>query len=116
MTHHDEHQVHAGHPHRHAGDCGHTGLRHAGHTDYLDDGHLHYPHGDHVDEHRLSDDDTTDRPPGHTEIVHGGDHSHGPACGHEVVPHADHTDYLVDGHLHQEHGNHCDDHGKIATG
>jgi hypothetical protein len=29
------------------------------------------------------------------------------------VPHGDHVDYLVDGHLHQSHGDHCDDHGPI---
>jgi hypothetical protein len=29
------------------------------------------------------------------------------------VPHGDHTDYLVEGRLHHQHGNHCDDHGRI---
>jgi UDP-2,3-diacylglucosamine pyrophosphatase LpxH len=29
------------------------------------------------------------------------------------VPHADHVDYLVDGHLHHPHGSHCDDHGPV---
>jgi hypothetical protein len=29
------------------------------------------------------------------------------------VPHGDHTDHLVAGHLHHEHGGHCDDHGPI---
>jgi hypothetical protein len=29
------------------------------------------------------------------------------------VPHGDHTDYLVDGHLHHPHGDHCDDHGPL---
>jgi hypothetical protein len=31
------------------------------------------------------------------------------------VPHGDHTDYLVGGHLHHPHGGHCDDHGKLST-
>jgi hypothetical protein len=29
------------------------------------------------------------------------------------VPHGDHTDYLVNDHLHHPHGNHCDDHGPL---
>ena len=43
------------------------------------------------------------------------DHTHGPGCGHEAVPHGDHIDYLVDGHLHHPHGDHCDDHGPIEV-
>jgi hypothetical protein len=31
------------------------------------------------------------------------------------VPHGDHIDYLVDGHLHHQHGDHCDDHGPVTT-
>jgi hypothetical protein len=29
------------------------------------------------------------------------------------VPHADHLDYLVAGHLHHAHGGHCDHHGTL---
>jgi hypothetical protein len=29
------------------------------------------------------------------------------------VPHGDHVDYLVKGHLHHPHGDHCDDHGPV---
>jgi hypothetical protein len=29
------------------------------------------------------------------------------------VPHGNHVDYLVNGHLHHHHGDHCDDHGKL---
>jgi hypothetical protein len=32
------------------------------------------------------------------------------------VPHGAHTDYLVNGHLHHPHGDHCDDHGPVAPG
>jgi hypothetical protein len=39
-------------------------------------------------------------------------HVHGPDCGHDAVPHDDHTDYLVDGGLHHPHDHHCDDHGE----
>jgi hypothetical protein len=31
------------------------------------------------------------------------------------VPHGDHVDYLVDGHLHHAHDGHCDDHGALQT-
>jgi hypothetical protein len=31
------------------------------------------------------------------------------------VPHGDHVDYLVDGHIHRPHGAHCDDHGAVQT-
>jgi hypothetical protein len=31
------------------------------------------------------------------------------------VPHGDHVDYLVAGHLHHVHGDHCDDHGPVQT-
>jgi hypothetical protein len=30
------------------------------------------------------------------------------------VPHGDHVDYLVDGHLHHPHNGHCDDHGPVT--
>jgi hypothetical protein len=31
------------------------------------------------------------------------------------VPHGDHVDYLVNGHLHYPHGQHCDDHGPVQV-
>jgi hypothetical protein len=31
------------------------------------------------------------------------------------VPHGDHVDYLVGGHLHYPHDDHCDDHGPVKT-
>ena len=37
-------------------------------------------------------------------------HEHGPGCGHEPVPHGDHTDYLHHGHRHAPHGAHYDEH------
>ncbi|MDJ0839120.1 MAG: hypothetical protein QNK37_21570 [Acidobacteriota bacterium] len=107
---------HDNHAHQHGPDCGHTAVKHGDHVDYLHDGHLHNLHGDHVDEHVLDVDagnpaDCTD---GHDCAAHAADHVHGPGCGHEAVPHGDHTDYLVDGHLHHQHGNHCDNHGPVA--
>lgn len=37
-------------------------------------------------------------------------HEHGVDCGHEVVAHNDHLDYVHDGHRHAAHGAHYDDH------
>jgi zinc transport system permease protein len=37
-------------------------------------------------------------------------HEHGVDCGHAVVPHDDHVDYVHDGHRHAAHGAHYDDH------
>lgn len=109
------HKIHGNHSHVHGEDCGHTAIKHEDHVDYLHDGHLHSAHGDHFDEHVLpvsaaNPDQCT---PGHACHSHEVAHVHGPDCGHEPVPHGDHTDYLVDGHLHHPHGSHCDDHGKV---
>ena len=43
----------AGHEadHAHGASCGHQPVPHAGHVDYLVDGHLHHPHGGHCDDH-----------------------------------------------------------------
>ncbi|XSC44805.1 hypothetical protein ACF1BQ_046705 [Bradyrhizobium sp. RDT10] len=110
-----DHPVHADHPHQHGPGCGHIAIRHDGHVDDLHDGHLHHPHEDHVDEHALAVSATNpDRcTPDHRCGGHDASHRHGPGCGHEAVHHGDHTDYLVDGHLHHPHGEHCDDHGPL---
>jgi len=117
MSHHEthEHTTHAGHDHVHGPGCGHVGVRHDGHVDYVHDGHLHHPHGDHVDEHALAVSDAN--PSGHTGPAGGHDaaHAHGPGCGHDAVPHGDHTDFLVDGRLHHPHDGHCDDHGVVEV-
>jgi len=110
------HIEHGHHPHVHGANCGHTAVRHGGHVDYLHDGHLHHVHDDHVDEHviEVSHRNPDRCTPRHRCAGHGTGHVHGPGCGHEPVPHGDHVDYLVDGHLHHPHGNHCDDHGPLA--
>ena|SRR5947209_17111237 len=106
---------HQGHAHQHGPKCGHTAVKHAGHVDYLHDGHLHHPATGGVEEHRLEVDGTNPASctPSHNCGKHEKAHRHGPGCGHEAVPHGDHVDYLVDGHLHHAHGDHCDDHGKV---
>ncbi len=114
----DDHKIHDHeHAHKHGPDCGHTAVSHDGHTDYLHDGHLHHDHEGHHDEHSLPV--TASNPDGHTSDhncdVHDEGHQHGSDCGHEAVPHGDHTDYLVGDHLHHPHEDHCDDHGKLET-
>jgi hypothetical protein len=37
--------------HRHGPGCGHEAVPHGDHVDYLVDGRLHHPHGDHCDDH-----------------------------------------------------------------
>lgn len=108
-------QTHQGHNHEHKAGCGHTAVKHDGHTDYLHDGHLHHAHGGHVDDHQFAITATNPDKctPSHACGKHVESHKHGPGCGHEAVPHGGHTDYLVAGHLHHPHGNHCDDHGRV---
>lgn len=110
-----KHSVHEKHDHQHGPGCGHAAIRHQGHTDYAHDGHLHFAHDGHFDEHTL--EVTSQNPdqctPDHACSGHSPEHRHGPGCGHEAVPHGNHKDYLVEGHLHHTHGNHCDSHGSI---
>jgi len=110
-----DHKTHEGHSHVHGPNCGHTAIRHEGHQDYLHDGHLHSPHSGHVDEHQIAvgGKNPASCTPDHNCGAHEKGHKHGPNCGHEAVPHGDHTDYFVKGHLHHPHGEHCDDHGVV---
>jgi hypothetical protein len=107
--------------HVHGPGCGHPAVVHEGHVDYVHDGHLHHVEPDgQVDEHRLCvcPDHPADCTGGHPCGDHDPGHTHGRGCGHPAVPHGDHVDYLVDGHLHHPHGLHCDEHGAVdaATG
>jgi hypothetical protein len=106
---------HAGHSHQHGPGCGHTAIRHEGHVDYLQDGKLHHHGAKGVEEHCLAVNaqNPSACTPNHACDGHDKKHKHGPGCGHEAVPHGDHTDYLVEGHLHHPHGGHCDDHGPV---
>lgn len=107
---------HANHTHEHGAGCGHTAVHHDGHVDYLHDGHLHHATTDGVEEHTLGV--TIANPAscseGHACEGHRPHHVHGLGCGHPAVPHGDHIDYLVNGHLHHQHGSHCDHHGALA--
>lgn len=99
--------------HLHGPGCGHTQVVHEGHIDFLHDGRLHNPHGDHVDEHRIEVDEA--HPDRCDRAFQCAGHEHGAGCGHEAVPHGDHLDFLVDGRLHHPHGDHCDDHGPLQV-
>jgi len=112
MSHHDHHD------HVHGPGCSHVAVQHDGHTDYLHDGHLHHQMANGVvEEHSLSVSSTNPDVcgSGHACSGHAADHVHGPGCGHPAVPHGDHVDYLVDGHLHHPHEGHCDHHGKLTV-
>ena len=37
--------------HEHGPGCGHEAVKHGDHVDYVVEGHLHHPHGDHGDDH-----------------------------------------------------------------
>lgn len=115
---HQTHQSPQTHRHTHGPNCGHLAVRHEQHVDYLHDGHLQHPHDGQVDEHviavtALNPDACTG---GHQCSAHDAQHRHGSGCGHEAVPHGDHVDYLVNGHLHHPHNGHCDDHGEFRSG
>jgi hypothetical protein len=117
--------IHTNHEHRHGPGCGHTAIKHADHVDYLHDGHLHHMEGGHVAEHAIAE--SAENPCGCTPVdtrmgkaQHNLKHVHGPGCGHEAVPHADHVDYIVNGRLHHVHTGadgsvHCDDHGPVRV-
>ena len=103
--------THANHQHVHGEGCGHTAVKHGDHIDYIHDGHLHHEHNGHYDEHSL--DVNATNPDGCHPVQTCVGHVHGEGCGHEAVPHGDHTDYIVNGRLHHQHGDHCDDHGPV---
>lgn len=111
-----DHKTHENHEHQHGAGCGHKQVSHGDHKDFLHDGHLHHVHGDHVDEHTL--DVSATNPAGcnqHACASHDTGHKHGPSCGHDAIAHGDHTDYVVDGHLHHAHDGHCDNHGPVQV-
>ena len=111
-----DHHTHEGHTHVHSDSCGHAKIKHGDHTDFLHEGHLHSVNNGEINEHKIevSLKNPNECTPNHTCQGHSKDHEHGVECGHEAVPHGDHLDYLVDGHLHHAHGTHCDDHGPVT--
>jgi hypothetical protein len=110
-------ETHNSHDHKHGSNCGHVAVKHEDHVDYVHDGHLHHVHSDHVDECKLSESaaNPVACTPEHKCDGHDSSHKHGADCGHAAVPHGDHVDYLVNGHLHSPCGTHCDNHGTLAA-
>jgi hypothetical protein len=102
---------HTTHSHKHGESCGHTAVKHESHVDYLHDGHLHGMEKGKQVEHKLAIN--SKNPAKENPVNHADSHKHGPSCGHEAIPHGDHSDYLVDGKLHHVHGSHCDEHGTL---
>ena len=110
--------IHTDHDHSHGKQCGHVAVEHDGNVDYLHDGHLHHQTKDGtVEEHSLAANkaNPVQCSDGHACSGHDADHVHGSRCGHEAVPHGDHADYLVNGHLHHPHNGHCDSHGPVKV-
>jgi hypothetical protein len=105
----EHHPVEGNHTHKHSIACGHTKIKHEDHIDYVHNGHLHHEHEGHWDECKIpvSEMNPAEHKPTSCGCNHGDD------CGHEMVPHGDHMDYLVNGRLHHVHDGHCDDHGPI---
>ena len=98
-----DHRPHGDHDHEHDRWCGHAAVPHDGHLDFLHEGHLHHLDADHVDEVP----DALDA----LHLPHAGHmHVHGPACGHEAIPHEDHVDYRHGAHRHAGHDVHYDEH------
>ena len=110
-----EHASVHGRAHTHGPNCGHATIEHRDHRDYIHRGFLEHVSDGKVEAHTL--DVTKENPatctPAHSCGAHAVDHVHGPNCGHTEVPHGDHADYVVDGHLHHPCANHCDDHGPV---
>ena len=114
MSDHKAHQSQT-HMHEHGPYCGHMTVSHAGHEDYLQAGRLEHFVGKKVESHSIEVDakNPVGCTPTHACSGHASDHAHGPTCGHQAVPHGDHHDYLVAGHLHHPCNKHCDDHGAV---
>lgn len=105
--------THTEHDHKHGANCGHEAVQHEGHTDYLHDGHMHHMHGEHADEHVVAESKKNVSSCAPEHKCHDVQHRHNSSCGHQQVPHGNHVDYLVEGHLHSPCQDHCDDHGKM---
>ena len=97
--------------HKHGPGCGHVAVQHGNHIDYLQNGMMQKPDGNSCVV--TIDQINPEKCAPHTCKGHDAAHKHGPACGHEAVPHGNHVDYLVQGHLHHVHNGHCDDHGPL---
>jgi hypothetical protein len=110
------HKAHQSQLHTHGPGCEHATIGHRDHEDYLRDGRLEHVHGGAIESHTLevSDANPDACTPAHACGGHAAGHQHGPTCEHAAVPHGDHVDYVVNGHLHHPCDRHCDDHGPVT--
>jgi hypothetical protein len=110
-----DHKSHQGELHTHGPGCGHVTISHRGHEDYVRDGQLDHVQRKAVLPHTLEVDDAHPAActPAHACGGHAAGHQHGLTCGHVPIPHGDHLDFVVDGHLHHPCVGHCDDHGPV---
>ncbi len=106
-----EHAVKGDHSHQHSIACGHTKIKHEDHIDYLHDGELHRENDGKWVKCVIP---VTEKNPAESKTLPCGcDHTD--ACGHEMVPHGDHMDYLVNGRLHHVKNGECYDHGPVEV-
>jgi len=84
-------------------------LQHDDHWDFLaKDGRLlHFNDGDPI-EHKFEPFSFASA----GDVVHH-NHQHGEKCGHRVVQHGDHVDFVVGDELHYIHDDHCHLHGNL---
>lgn len=101
--------VHGKHTHNHSIACGHTKIRHNDHIDYVHDGHLHHEKDGEWVECKIP---VNNQNPAEEKLIACAC-NHNDDCGHEMVPHGDHMDYLVNGRLHHVHNGKCEDHGPV---
>jgi len=98
------------HSHKHKEGCGHKTISHGDHLDFAHGNHLHAQHSDHFDDHGPVDSKRKLATATH-RISKNHNHRHGEDCGHKMVEHGDHKDFLHDGEYHAAHGKHYDLHG-----
>lgn len=91
------------HRHRHDRWCGHAEVLHGDHVDHLHDGEIHHACDDHVE--RVGVVSSVAHLPHEAHM-----HVHVDGCGHELVIHDDHHDFVHGKHRHATHGTHYDEH------
>ena len=101
--------------HSHGEKCGHEKVKHGKHFDWVNGNKYEFQKGDKVVFHGFVKGHDAVRTIAAQEHDHGHQHVHGAAdCEHEKVVHANHVDYLHDGHFHAEHVDHIDEHGILG--
>ena len=111
-----DHKSHQSQTHTHGTGCDHATIAHGDHKDYVQGGHRdHIADGKaHPHQFEVNEMNPAACTPKHACGAHAADHVHGAGCAHEAVPHGDHTDYVVNGHLHHPCDKHCDNHGPVS--